>query len=95
MRAARRFGFAEEIQAETRRVLERIHLVRVEESIIARAESAPPRSLRSLDALHLATALELSPPPEIFLCYDRRLAAAARSHGLSVLAPGAGEVHEP
>lgn len=95
MRAARRTVLAEQVQAEARRVLERMHLVRIDDAILARAESLPPRPLRSLDAIHLATALDLSPPPDVFLCYDERLAAAARWHGLAVVSPGAGELHEP
>lgn len=45
----------------------------------------PPR-LRSLDAIHLATAL-LVDGIEEFVSYDRRLAGAARERGLTVLSP--------
>jgi uncharacterized protein len=46
-----------------------------------------PTQLRSLDAIHLATALSLDPVVEEFACYDERLADAAASSGLSVIAP--------
>jgi len=79
---------------QARTALARIHLRQLSSEILARAADVTPRSLRALDAIHLATALDFSPPPDLFLCCDRRLAAAARSHGLAVVAPGAGEVHE-
>ncbi len=44
-------------------------------------------SLRSLDAIHLATALAIDAEVE-FITYDERLATAAREHRLRVLQPG-------
>lgn len=49
--------------------------------------------LRSLDAIHLATAENLVAsgiPVTAFVTYDKRLAAAAAEVGLTVVAPGAG-----
>jgi antitoxin (DNA-binding transcriptional repressor) of toxin-antitoxin stability system len=46
-----------------------------------------PAELRSLDAIHLATALLIREDVETLLTYDNRLAAAAREHGLVVAAP--------
>ena len=46
----------------------------------------PPR-LRSLDAIHLASALSIGDYPEAFVTYDERLADAARAVGLNVLMP--------
>lgn len=46
--------------------------------------------LRSLDAIHLATALAAGPSLDGFVCYDARLARAAVRVGLPVVAPGAG-----
>jgi predicted nucleic acid-binding protein len=45
-------------------------------------------SLRTLDAIHVATALHLS-PVEAFVTYDERQAAVARLAGLRTIAPGA------
>jgi predicted nucleic acid-binding protein len=42
--------------------------------------------VRSLDAIHLATALRVRPAS--FVAYDKRLADAARTAGLSVEMPG-------
>ena len=42
-------------------------------------------TLRSLDAIHLATAMHVQ--PDAMLTCDRRLATAAEAQGLTVLAP--------
>ena len=49
------------------------------------AKAAP--ELRSLDAVHLATALSIGVDLD-FVTYDDRLAAAARAEGLRVVQPG-------
>jgi predicted nucleic acid-binding protein len=95
LRALRRAEVEVSVVTKALRTLERFNLRRANEEILARAAELPPRSLRTIDAIHLATALDLSPPPSFFLCYDRRLSDAARHHGLAVVAPGADEVHEP
>ena len=46
-------------------------------------------ALRALDAIHLATALELGEDLGIFLAYDQELRAAAAHRGLPVDAPAA------
>jgi uncharacterized protein len=85
----------DELLTRARAVLERVNYCLLSDGILARSADLTPRALRTLDAIHLATALDLSPPPDLFLCYDRRLAAAALSHGLAVVSPGVDEVHEP
>ncbi|MBP9143076.1 MAG: type II toxin-antitoxin system VapC family toxin [Thermoanaerobaculia bacterium] len=75
--------------------LDSLALIRLDAATLDRATRLGPATLRTLDAIHLATALALSPLPRAFLCYDRRLGAAARIHGLEVVAPGFDEVHEP
>lgn len=94
-RALLRAGATEPIFAEARLYLAALYLAVVDEPILRRAERIGPRTLRTLDALHLATALDFSPLPDFFLCYDQRLADAARLHGLAVVSPGLDEVHEP
>ncbi len=59
----------------------------VSERIVASASRLPGAYLRSLDAIHLATALLLRTKLTAFLTYDTRLAAAAEEHGLPVRAP--------
>lgn len=51
------------------------------------AELAGKRPLRAGDAIHLASALLLKEVQPLFAVWDRRLAAAARAEGLTVLPP--------
>ncbi|MGH2383106.1 MAG: type II toxin-antitoxin system VapC family toxin [Candidatus Limnocylindria bacterium] len=44
-------------------------------------------ALRSLDAIHLASALTIASELDAFVTYDLRLADAAREAGLAVVAP--------
>jgi uncharacterized protein len=61
-------------------------VVEIDQDLAERAASlASAGALRSLDALHLASAL-LLPPTELQVAtWDRRLSNAAREHGLRVL----------
>jgi uncharacterized protein len=47
-----------------------------------------PVTVRSLDAIHLATALHIQGQLIAFVAYDSRLCDAARTAGLPVQAPG-------
>jgi len=58
------------------------------EQVIERAATLEPATLPSLDAIHIASALELMPGLHAFVTYDARQAAAARAIGLSVMEPG-------
>jgi uncharacterized protein len=51
------------------------------------AEAADPPMLRTLDAVHLASALVLQADLEALVTYDLRLAAAATAVGVPTLAP--------
>lgn len=58
------------------------------DDVVARvAASLPPATLRTLDAIHLATALSLAGELDAFVTYDDRLADAARAAGLPVIRP--------
>lgn len=48
-------------------------------------------SLRSLDALHVASALVIGSALDSLITYDKRMYEAARQEGLSVHAPGMAE----
>jgi predicted nucleic acid-binding protein len=72
---------------EAQRALRALHLVRVDDEIVARAAAIQPVGLRSLDAIHLATADTLGSDLAGMVVYDRRLAAAADAQGLTVWAP--------
>ena len=84
--ALRRTGATPATLRHAEQVLERIALVAVDEPVLHDAARLAPASLRSLDALHLATALSLD-GLEAVVTYDSRLAAAAVDAGLPVAAP--------
>lgn len=70
-----------------RKVLAALTLLTLPTSQFERAGELGPELLRSLDALHLAAALELGDALEAIITYDERLGAAAAHHGLAVIAP--------
>lgn len=51
------------------------------------AETTEPRGVASLDAIHLATAVQMRRTVDAVMTYDRDLARGAEHHGLAVLAP--------
>jgi len=69
------------------RIMQRLVFRELTTDIATAAGAIAPLELRSLDAIHLASALELLPDIDAFLTYDKRLADAARYHGLTVAAP--------
>jgi predicted nucleic acid-binding protein len=77
-------GAAASAMAEALRA---VVLVDVGRAICARARLFDPAHLRTLDAIHLATALEVGAREVIV--YDTRLGAAAAAYGMDVLSPGA------
>ena len=71
-------------------LLDSIDLVVIDDEVVQRAK-ALTGELKSLDAIHLATALMLDHPrdPVVLLTHAARLAEAARAHGLEVIDPAA------
>jgi predicted nucleic acid-binding protein len=67
--------------------LRRIETIRISAAVLETAGALQPAELRSLDALHLATALRLGEDLGRIVTYDDRLLEAARAAGLSVIAP--------
>jgi uncharacterized protein len=67
-------------------VLSSVALVSMDD-VAATAEVIGDRMLRSLDAIHLATAHELRAELIAFVCYDKRLSDAAHALGLPAEAP--------
>lgn len=55
------------------------------DAVLTRARHIGPEQLRSLDAVHLASAVAVS--ADAIVTYDERLAAAANSLGIEVRAP--------
>ncbi len=69
-------------------VLEGIALVPIDGGIVRAAASLAPETLRTLDAIHLATVLSLADDVDRLITYDARLAEAASASGVEVAAPG-------
>jgi uncharacterized protein len=55
--------------------------------VLDSAAAVPPQSLRSLDAIHLASALSVRRELTAFVAYDKRLLAAAKDAGLPTASP--------
>jgi predicted nucleic acid-binding protein len=64
-----------------------VSLIAVTTDILVAAGSLRPVGIRSLDAVHLATALSLGGELDCVVTYDERMAAAAASLGLRVRTP--------
>lgn len=69
-------------------LLTRIGRIGMTASVVESASRLPDRSLRSLDAIHLATALLLRDDLDVVVTYDKRLATVAEAHHLPVGSPG-------
>jgi len=68
-------------------VLRRLDVIRLNDRILRAAGALLPLELRSLDAIHLATAIAIGADLSRVCTYDDRLAAAAADLGLTVVAP--------
>ena len=73
--------------ATARHVLGGCELVALDSPILERAASLANVRLRTLDAVHLASALEVQ--PDELVAYDRRLLEGAAGVGLATASPGA------
>jgi predicted nucleic acid-binding protein len=71
-------------------LLTRIDQVDITRAVLEAASRLPDPALRSLDAVHLATALQLGQDLDALVTYDSRLAAAAERQRLPVVTPGPG-----
>ena len=87
-RAVRLIDPDEPALERARDILARCDLIEVDRAVRDEAASLDPASVRTLDAIHLASALRVREELETTVIYDRRLAAAAAASGLEVAAPG-------
>jgi uncharacterized protein len=76
-----------ELLPQAERVVSQIAVVELNEPIRARARLLEPVTLRSLDALHLATALAVGEELDAIVTYDARMGEAGKELGLRVLSP--------
>jgi len=74
--------------AAIREGLRRVDLVGIDDRILDVAGILEPRIVRTLDAIHLATALTLGDDLDAIVTYDDRTTEAARLLGLSTVRPG-------
>src|SRR6266498_3822544 len=84
-RVARRIGGGAVRRGRT--VLSRIALVDLDEDVVRLAAALDPAELRTLDAIHLATAISLGRDLGAFCAYDVRLNEAALAKTVEVLSP--------
>lgn len=72
---------------DARALLLAFDYVSIDDEVVDAAMNEPDRMLRSLDAIHLATARVLGPDLDGLATYDDRLAVAAKDAGISVIDP--------
>ena len=85
LRVTRRI--APDLMVQARAILDALVLLTLSTELCERAAILEPRLLRSLDAIHLAAAMEMGDGLRGLVTYDRRLAAGAESLGIKVLTP--------
>ena len=73
--------------AQARAVLDSITLMKVTTETFEQAGRLGPTVLRTLDAVHLAAALDLGDDLDGMVTYDDRLAEAAQFNAIPVTAP--------
>ena len=72
---------------DARDLLTAFSTIAIDDDIVEGAMNEPDRRLRSLDAIHLATARILGPDLDAVLSYDDRLVRAATDAGLPTVSP--------
>ncbi len=84
LRAGARLGIGSDIIEDA---LETVSLVLPSPSTFSAAGRLLPMALRSFDALHLATAVEIGADLQGMVAYDERLIEATRARGIAVYSP--------
>ena len=64
-----------------------MELLAFDDEVITRAGELNPPTLRSIDAIHLASALSFGRELDVLVTYDRRLATAAEEARVAVASP--------
>ena len=85
-RAIRRRG--DDMLTKATELLDSLSIVELEAGLADAAGDQDPPSLRSLDAIHLASAQRLGTALAAFVAYDARLVQAAEALRLTVVRPG-------
>ena len=85
LRAVRRV--APDLLVQARMVLDLVTITDVTTAVFEAAGRLDPAILRTLDAIHVAAALDLGDDLEGMVTYDERLAQAAEQNGIRVRSP--------
>lgn len=85
LRAVRHLG--SEARATVREGLRGVDLVAIDDRMLDAAGVLEPGILRTLDAIHVATALSIGDDLEAVITYDDRMTDAARLLGLPTTSP--------
>ena len=85
LRAVRHLG--PDALATVREGLRRVDLIGIDDRILDAAGTLEPQVLRTLDAIHLASAMAVGDDLDVIVTYDERMVAAARLLGLVTVTP--------
>jgi predicted nucleic acid-binding protein len=85
----RRLALRHGLLGDADQLLAGVGLSPLDDAVLTMAETTPPATVATLDAIHLTTALRLADAGALdaVMTYDVRLSDGARQHGLTVLAP--------
>ncbi len=85
----RRIGLKRGLLDRVESLLADISLIPLEDRILTATETLTPASVGTLDAIHLATAIQLAKAGKLnaLMTYDKGLAVGAHEHGITVLSP--------
>jgi uncharacterized protein len=84
--AVRQLGTA--AQQRAKKVMSHVRVLQLDDEVLDAASLLDPVVLRSLDALHIASALALGDDLDAVVTYDRRMTDALLALRISVQAPG-------
>ena len=76
------------VRADPHDAVRGFYLLGIDADVLREAARLEPPMLRTLDAIHVASALSIGDPRLEFVTYDDRMAVAARGCGLKVVQPG-------
>jgi predicted nucleic acid-binding protein len=68
-------------------LLRTIGLIELDASVLRAAARLEPAELRTLDAVHVASAMSLADELDVVVVYDARLALALTNEGIEVVSP--------
>jgi predicted nucleic acid-binding protein len=76
-----------EVEGRADRLVAKLDLLQLTDGIVQRSARLERPTLRTLDAIHLASALSLGAELDAFAAYDERLVEAGAAAGVNVVSP--------